>query len=235
MTDQQDDDHNKWNIPNWPQFIVSVATLIGVGAYTFYSSSQVSETQIANAIAKQAHAEVNKPYVMLNSLSEPITEDNNGLHKHVGINWTNFGNTPAIHGVWYMCKPIIRDNPTPFPYKCDLLETPQQFPVIGPRQTASMIGPIVSDADLEATLNEKKLIYVFGYFKYEDKIDIDALNIPKLRVTSFCQRIVQQKVYTSNEQTAQLSGPPVSNPPFVGLGCPNFDYCIDEDCKALPE
>lgn len=223
-----------YHIDQAPQFAVSLLTLIAVVIYACYARQQVEATQNANAIARAALTEANKPYVMFSSLFEPLTQDKNGIHKHVGMIWTNFGNTPALYPTWYMCTPRIRDNPNPRPYTCELLETPTKFTTIGPKQSINLQGPIVENSDLEATKDEKKAIYVFGFLKYEDKVTVDPYGNKKRRVTSFCQRIIQQNVTPTTNDTS-TSAPTVQNVPFLGVGCQNYDYCIDDDCPALPE
>ena len=113
---EQTEANNRWQVKEvWP-FVVNFFTLIAVAIYACYARQQVTETQAANAIAKQALAEVNRPYVMFASLYPNNTADNNGVHKRIGITWTNFGNTPALNPTFYMCKPIVRDDFTPPPY-----------------------------------------------------------------------------------------------------------------------
>ena len=172
----------------YPQFIVGFLTLAALGIYTYYTSQQVSESDSANTIARQALGEANKPYVMFSSLWPNLSHDKNGNHIQAGVIFTNFSNSPALNTVIYMCKPIIRDNPNPPPYKCDLADPATKTNAIGPKQPISFLGPILSDTDLDATKDEKKAIYVLGYLKYEDKIDVDPYGNQKRRVTSFCAR-----------------------------------------------
>jgi len=105
-----------------------------------------------------------------------------------------------------------------------------------------------------------KAIYVLGYLNYEDKIDIDPHGNQKRRVTSFCQRIVQPTFVAVNS-TANQAPTSTTNPaspaiigrgaqpdvskaiesqltaqhPFFGVGCPDFNYCIDDDCPEMPK
>jgi hypothetical protein len=139
-----------------PQFIVGLLTLGALGLYTWYSSQQVTASDTANKIASQALGEVNKPYVMFSSVSPHLTLDKNGTHKQAGLTFTNFGNTPALHPVFYMCKPIIKEIAGAPPYKCELLEPPAKTNSLGPKQSTSFYGPVISDSDLDASKDERK-------------------------------------------------------------------------------
>jgi hypothetical protein len=241
-----------------PQFIVGLLTLGAVGLYTWNSAQQVSESETANKLAKQALGEANKPYVMFSKLVPRLTKDVNGLHKQAGLTFTNYGNTPALDPLFYICKLIIQESREALTYKCDLLESPSKTNAIGPKQSTTFAGPVISDSDLEASKDEHKFIYLFGYLKYNDKIDVDSYGNVKRRVTSFCTRIIQPTIISANSTTKQIPGlassqiAPPSNPsqlgnepqpnatnvielPFTGYGCPNFDYCIDDDCPDLPK
>jgi hypothetical protein len=198
-----------------PQFIVGLLTLGALGLYTWYSGQQVTENNTANKIALQALGEANKPYVMFSSLAPHHTHDKNGLHKQAGLTFTNYGNTPALNPVFYMCKPIIKDIQGSPPYKCDLLDPPAKANPVGPKQSTSFEGPVIAESDLDASKDERKFIYVFGFLKYEDKIDVDPYNNIKRRVTSFCQRIIQPTIVSTNptsNQIANLASSQVSPP-----------------------
>jgi hypothetical protein len=231
-------------------FVVGVLTLLVLGIYTWYSGQQVTESDTANKIALQALGEANKPYVMFGSLAPHLTQDKNGVHKQAGLTFTNYGN---------MCKPIIKETQGSPPYKCDLLDPPAKANPVGPKQSTTFSGPIISESDLDASKDERKFIYLFGFLKYDDKIDVDPYGNIKRRVTSFCQRIVQPTVLSTNSTSnkiansassqvspsnnisgqpgteAQINAANLNEPQFVGLGCQDFNYCIDDDCPELPK
>jgi hypothetical protein len=241
------------------QFAVGVLTLLVLGLYTWFSSQQVTESDTANKIARQALGEANKPYVMFSSLAPHLTRDKNGMHKQAGLTFTNYGNTPALNPIFYLCTPIIKEtqgNPT---YKCDVSEPPSKVNALGPKQPTTFAGPIIAQSDLDASKDERKFIYVFGFFEYNDKIDVDPYGNIKRRVTSFCARIVQPTVETLNSASSQVpnlassqvpnlannpgqpgnGAPPdaanLLEPQFIGLGCQGYNYCIDDDCPELPK
>lgn len=247
MDNQGDSNYRWYHVRDSPNFAVGVLTLIAVGIYAWYARQQVTDSDVANSIAKQALDEVNRPYLMFSALYPNNTSDNNGIHSRIGITWTNFGNTPALNPTFYMCKPVIKDDFNPPPYQCDLLDPPAKFQPIGPKQPTTLQGPIISAADLDATREGKKAIYMFGYLKYEDKIDVDPYGNSVRRVTSFCQQIVKQSAVldipaVSPDQTlsdADLARKKIIERqlsaalPYIGLGCQKFDYCIDDTCPDL--
>jgi hypothetical protein len=117
-----------------PMFWIGLLTLIVVGVYTYIASQQVVETQNANAIAKKALAEANKPYVMFSALNPNFTTDVNGIHLRVGFTLVNFGNTPASYLRFTNCDPIIL-NPGVVPnIECKISEKPSDEMVLGPKQ-----------------------------------------------------------------------------------------------------
>jgi hypothetical protein len=139
MDDQRGPNTRWYHVKDFPNFAIGVLTLIALGIYAGFTKQQVTETQNANRIAKQALAEVNRPYVMFTGIAPNITSDTRGNHTHIGLNWTNFGNTPSITNTWYMCKPIIKSDVITPNYKCDLAEPTTPLPVIGPKQPMGMI------------------------------------------------------------------------------------------------
>lgn len=249
----------RWHVSDIPQFLVGIFTLFVLGLYTWYSSQQVAESGLANSIARQALGEANKPYVMFSGLAPHLAKDINGLHKQAGLNFTNYGNTPALNPIFYMCTPVIKENSGIPPYKCDLLDPPAKVNALGPKQTTTFVGPIISEPDLEASKDERKFIYIFGYLKYDDKIDVDPYGNIKRRVTSFCQRIIQPTVIDASSTATQVQNlassqiSPLNNnfgqpgneaqsdianlnePQFTAIGCQGYDYCIDDDCPELPK
>jgi hypothetical protein len=250
-----------YHVSDVPQFLIGILTLGALALYTWYSSEQVDKSEVANNIARQALGEANKPYVMFSSLAPHLTKDLNGVHKQAGLTFTNYGNTPALNPVFYMCTPLTKETSGAPSYKCDLAEPPAKANPLGPKQTTTFSGPIISEADLEASKDERKFIYVFGFLKYDDKIDVDPYGNTKRRVTSFCQRIVQptmtivdnnpvakQSPGLASSQSSpsgssvaqpggetQASSANLMEPQFIGFGCQGFNYCLDDDCPELPK
>jgi hypothetical protein len=219
-----------------PIFWINLLTLFAVFTYTGFSWRQVSETQTANLIAKKALSEANKPYLMFTGFTPNRIKDNNGIHLRMGINWTNFGNTPANYVRYHDCAPIIRDDSAPPVIKCNPTDPDAGESVVGPKQGATIIGPKIEDADLAATIDEKKAIYILGYVTYQDNIDVDQHGFPEQRETRFCQRIIQQKLEMLAQPGAVTLNPPpalVQPPPGIGpiaaLACPVFN-CMDNAC-----
>jgi hypothetical protein len=159
-------------------------------AYTGFSCRQVSETQTANSIAKKALTDSNRPYVMFSGFTPSHIKDNNGVHLRIGINFTNFGNTPANYVRYHDCAPIIRDDIVPPVIKCNTGDPDSGESVIGPKQGATIVGSKIEDADMAATID----VYILGYITYQDSIDVDEHGFPEQRETRFCQRIIQQKI-----------------------------------------
>jgi hypothetical protein len=247
MSDESEP-NNPWQIKDAWGFSVSLLTLIAVAVYAWYARQQVTESQNANSIAKEALAEVNRPYVMSTGIYINVTGDQNKtIHKHLGVNFNNFGNTPAINVTWIQCKTIIRTDIITPTYKCDLDGQPGKVIVLGPKQPMNIVGPAIDDADLEATRSESKSIYVFGYLTYDDKVEDSKDGEHKTSVTSVCYKIIKQDVMVTptpqpnvpqdvaNAAAKLLESQLSPQAPIVGLGCPGFDYCIDEGCKGLPQ
>jgi hypothetical protein len=149
-----------------------------VCAYTVYACKQVDETRTANSLAKRALIEANKSFVMFNGINYNQNKDINGMHKRIGINIINSGNSPSIPNTLYLCKPIIRNDENQPVYRCELSDPPASLSAIGPKQIVSTIGPVVSDADLAATRDAKNSIYIFGYINYSDNISVDEMGVP---------------------------------------------------------
>lgn len=239
----------KWyHVNDVPHFIISALGLFVVAAYTFYAAMQYGETRTANEIAKNAFIEANKSFIAFVGLFPNFTKDANGLHLRAGISLTNTGNTAALPNLAYVCKPVIRDDQNQPVYKCDLADPPASVPTVGPHQLVNLIGPEIQDSDIQAINQNKKSVYVFGYFVYSDKLTVDSLGIPRNRITSFCQQViptsrdssaVAPNATANPQQGAQLPGPSPANSQadiqIVGLGCKGFDYCLDEACKPLPQ
>ena len=225
-----------------PTFWVNVVTLIVIAVYTCFACNQVQQTQTANSIAKKALTEVNKPYVMFTGLVPNYTSDNAGQHFRIGAAWTNLGNTPAQYIRAWNCDPIIRDDIVPPVFTCHISESEQPYSVLGPKQGLGTIGPVIKESDFEATADEKKAIYIFGYVEYQDSIDTDAVGNPEQRTTRFCQRVIQPKAMVVSPSLTNPSSPPtttVIDPPpgapitaIGALGCNGF-ICMDDTCKAL--
>ncbi|MFZ0494941.1 MAG: hypothetical protein WBD78_05845 [Methylocella sp.] len=230
---------------NWVQdpgmFLISVATVIIVGVYTFYARQQVIETQTANAIAKKALTEASRPYVMMENIFGSNSKDANGIHPHVGFKVTNFGNTPATYVKFTNCDPIIRnDNAVPN-FKCNVSEQPTSEWVLGPKQSVYYVGSVFAQSDIDLTKDAEKFIYILGYVTYQDDIDVDYSGVPEQRITRFCQRI--EKVLrppAPNAPEGTASAPISESPPasaihqslLVGMPCPAFN-CIDKGCLPL--
>ena len=230
-----------------PSFYVNVLTLIVIGVYTCFACNQVQKTQTANDIAKKALTEANKPYVMWTGFNPHYTLDSSGgRHFRVGINWTNLGNTPATYVRTYNCDPIVRDDVVEPAFHCNISENKDNIPesVIGPKQLISTVGPIIKESDFQATRDEKKAIYIFGYVTYQDAIDTDAYGNPEQRETRFCQRIVQPTLVqnsTNPADNASNSAPtfkvidPPPGAPITALGtfgCRSFS-CMDKECRPI--
>jgi hypothetical protein len=227
MANHSDTNQRWYYIKDVPYFLVTLAGVIIVGIYTFYARQQVEGTQGANQISLHGITEVNRPYIGFSGLIASKTADNNGVHKRIGITWTNFGNTPAVSIKNMLCKPIVRDDIIPPPYKCDLYEPISSGPNIQPKQPINWIGPIISDSDLKGTETETKIVYVLGYIAYQDNTEVDTEGKPLQRVSSACQRIVQQPMPSNPPQ------PIISEQAISAFSCTNFDYCADEGCKAI--
>ena len=222
-----------------PTFWVNVLTLIVVGVYTCFACSQVRETQTANSIAKKALAEVNKPYVMFTGIQPNYTNDKNGRHLHMGVQWTNLGTTPAHFVRVFNCDPIVRDNLVQPQFVCNVSEDDlsKAERVLGPKQSTTALGSIIKESDFEATRDEAKAIYVFGYVTYEDSIEVDNFGNPEQRTTRFCQRVIQPTILATS-----ATSPPVTNivnPPagapitsVAALDCNAFT-CMDSTCRPL--
>jgi hypothetical protein len=244
-----------------PSFWVTVATLLVIGGYTYFAHQQVTETQTANTIAKKALTEANKPYVMYTGIAPNFTTDANGEHFRVGFTVTNLGNTPANFLRYTNCDPIILNSVAVPNIHCNASEKSSDPMVLGPKQATTWAGSIILPADLEATRDDKKNIYIFGYVTYEDSIDSDAYGNPEQRETRFCQKISQITAKAipaptptvpptsspeQSPQTAPVPTPniaPAANPapqtlqfppgfnPIATLGCPTFN-CMDSGCSA---
>jgi hypothetical protein len=235
-----------------PSFWITVATFLVVGGYTYFAHQQVTETQTANLIAKQALTEANKPYVMLTALSPNYTSDTNGIHLRLGFTLTNYGNTPAHFVRFTSCEPIIRADASP-DIHCNKTSAPGDPTDLGPKQFINISGEIVKDEDMEATKDAKKSVYVLGYVTYQDSIDMDANNLPEQRETRFCLKAIRAipKLITTpttpnpksqpNIETPAPTSPPQPSsepppeafPPIVGQACPAFS-CMDKTCKPFP-
>jgi hypothetical protein len=219
-----------------PLFWINLLTLLAVTAYTAFSYQQVSETQTANSIAKKALTDSNRPYVMFSGFVPNHVKDNNGVHLRIGINFTNFGNTPANYVRFHDCAPIIRDDIVPPVIKCNPTEADSGESVVGPKQGVTIVGPKIEDADMTATIDEKKAIYILGYVTYQDSIDVDEHGIPEQRETRFCQRILQQKIEVLPRPGSLTLNPPPPLPqpppgfgPLAAFSCPVFN-CMDKAC-----
>lgn len=233
-----------------PSFWVSVLALIVVGAYTYFAHQQVSETQTANSIAKKALAEANKPYVMFSGLFPNHSTDANGDHFRVGFTLVNFGNTPASYVRFNPCDSIIFDGVAAPNLHCTITEKPSEPAEMGPKQGINFVGPIIKEADLDATTSDRKSVYILGYVTYQDSVDFDRFGNPEQRETRFCQRLVEGVLKMpstpTNNAAATPPWPPVTTatvPPspapdlpidkkIVGQYCPAFS-CIDANCRPF--
>jgi hypothetical protein len=232
-----------------PSFWISVIALLVVGGYTYFAHEQVSETQTANSIAKKALAEANKPYVMFAGIFPNHTKDANGEHLRVGFTLTNFGNTPASYVRFNSCDPIIFDGVAAPSLHCTVTEKPSEFSEIGPKQALSIFGPVIKEADLEATTVDKKSVYVLGYVTYQDSVDFDRFGNPEQRETRFCQRLIEgvlKNISPANNAVAATSPwPPTTtgaipsaipdlpiDKKIIGQYCPAFS-CLDASCRPL--
>ena len=239
MSNEGNSNYRWYHINQVPQFVVSLLTLIAVGIYTCYSRQQVAESENANAIARAALTEANKPFVSRATLNETMNQDANGNHRRIGLVWQNFGNTPALSVTVYVCSPLIRnDENPPAEYKCNLDYRPEHLGAIPAKQNVSLTGPIISEEDLKATQESppKKAIYLFGYIAYGDSVSFDRYGNPLRRATGTCVRVIQSKFSLPPSAPANLSlNIPVGvEAPLVGQGCPGFKYCIDAECD-LPK
>ncbi len=226
-----------------PTFYVNILTLAVIAVYTCFACSQVQETQTANSIAKKALAEANKPYVMFESFyPNYIIDPRDGKrHFHLGVKWTNFGNTPAQFARMFMCDPIVRPDVAEPEFHCNISDNIDQTPIgiIGPKQPAYIVGPVIEESDFEATRNEAKTIYLFGYVTYQDAIDTDRFGNPEQRVTRFCQRVVAPSIISTTQRPNAPAVTEVVNPPpgapivaVTGFGCRKFS-CMDAGCGPL--
>jgi hypothetical protein len=238
MSDQGDA-HKRWYQPkDIPNFAVGILTLVAIVVYACFTKQQVTETQNANNIAKTALTEANKAFVGFDQFnSNSFTSDVNGLHRHVGFIWRNFGNTPALSPTIYPCKPIIEDNQAPPPYKCDLDSPPVAGGAIGAKQPLIMDGPIVADNDLSATQDGKKAVYIIAYISYTDSVSFDQYGNSITRFTGHCVRVIQTKYTINPSAPSNMTIPPAmeAQAPLVGKDCAGFKYCVDKQCPEMPK
>jgi len=220
-----------WEQANEPSVYINVLMVIIVTFYTFFAHRQVEETQKANAIAKKALTEVNKPYVAFTIMKPLITTDVDGASRiHMGSSWVNLGNTPANSVSAYNCDPIIRDDEIPPIFHCNISEKDHPEFILGPKQERQVIGPVIKEEDLEATVHNKKAIYIFGGVTYTDNVGFDSNGIAELRETRFCVRISRAKAKIVNDQrvSSELSDPGS----HIEYGCNGFS-CTDKNCSKL--
>jgi hypothetical protein len=152
----------------------TVGAFLGVCIYTYYAREQVNKSQVANEIAKRALAEANKPYVLMNGfVPQRIADRKNVLAARIGIQWMNFGNTPAYSAMPTVCDPIIRHDMNVPNFTCHVSESVISQFVIGPKQTVTVSGPVIDDNDLLGTRDDSTAVYIFGKLDYTDGVEID--------------------------------------------------------------
>jgi hypothetical protein len=220
--------------PHWTQYGIFWATLaafLGVCAYTYYAREQVSKSQTANAIAKQAFAEANRPYVLVSGFPPTrVTSGKNTLAARIGVQWTNYGNTPAYAVVPTFCDPIVRHDLVTPNFTCHVSDSVVPQFVIGPKQATNIVGPVIADADLLGTRDESTAVYLFGKTDYVDGVDVDEFGRQISRVTWFCSRIVLPQPRSSQPPYDPIPTPIEGTVP-VSFGCATLN-CADDACRA---
>lgn len=210
-------------------FWATVGAFWGVCFYTYYAREQVNKSQAANEIAKIALAEANKPYVLTNGfVPQRIADHKNVLAARIGVQWTNFGNTPAYSALPTICDPIARHDMNVPNFTRHVSESVMSQFVIEPKQTVTKIGPVIDDKDLLGTQDDSTAIYIFGKLDYTDGVEIDESGNRKSRVTWFCSRIVLPQPRTADPSHAPIDLPIEATMP-VAFGCATVN-CADDAC-----
>ena len=228
-----------------PSFWLSLFTLVVVGAYLFLAYYQIQQTQTANAIAKKALSEANRPYVMFNAINPNHSVDTRGEHLRVGFSFTNWGNSPAHYLRYVDCDPVVVNSGVEPELRCNMSEKASAESDLGPKQAVSFAGSIINEADLKETRDDKKSIYIMGYVTYQDSIDTNAYGNPEQRETRICQKIqvptLRAIQMATSEVTAALDSTssvqqtvhlPAPMAPIVGQGCAGFS-CMDGACPKM--
>jgi hypothetical protein len=220
--------------PHWTHYGIFWATLLaffGVCAYTYYARQQVLKSETANDIAHQAFTQANRPYVLINNYIPARIGDLKGqLHSHVGVQFFNYGSTPAYSLRPTFCDPIIRHDTNQPNFECHLSDAENKSEyVVGPKQPLNPIGPQVEDSDLLATRDESTAIYIFGRVDYLDGVDLDINGQPKRRVTWFCSRVISSQLRSTAPPYTPVQAP-LEGTPLVAVGC-NALNCADESCQ----
>ena len=163
-----------------------------------------------------------------------ITTDVDGASRiHMGPSWINLGNTPANSVSAYNCDPIIRDDEIQPIFHCNISEKDHPEIILGPKQERQIIGPVIKEEDLEATVHNKKAIYIFGGVTYTDNVGFDSSGIAELRETRFCVRISRAKATKATFVNGQWVSSELSDPgSHIEYGCNGFS-CTDKNCSKL--
>jgi len=241
----QGEDHRPQK-PHWTQygmFYATVAAFLGVCVYTGFTREQVSQSEAANRIAKQALAEANRPYVLWNGQLTLgfFGEKGDQPTPHVGIQWINYGNTPAYDALTTMCDPVIRTERDEPNFTCVVSEKQMFKTVVGPKQVLNLVGKPLKEEDLLNTRDGSKHIFLLGKIEYRDDVSLDDNDLPKSRITWFCTSVISANIRVVQIPNTQPATPlpqpsvqgagniPLEATPMIATPCSGVN-CSDQSC-----